>query len=605
MKKYFSAVFFGFLSAYSITVSFHFPFQPENFPETVDYITASIYEILGQYSFSFILIWLLCIGFFVYIDKKGYSVLNLFSKDRGKKDITSLVLSIIFAFSLTLGIFFSQVDTYIVFGSLVNYLKAFFAIVGFTLLFYPALLSFNTFFDKLSITEDNPNRYGKKTFFKVFLFLVLFYLPFLIVSFPGNLCYDSIGQINQVINNNYTAHHPLVHTLILGGFVKLGMKLFGSMEIGLFVYTVLQTVFLLICFSICICFFAKKNVKKAYIRIMMLIFCITPLYTNLATTAIKDIPYASFCLLFLIAYSLAVTKPEYVRNPKFHIVFVLLQIGVILTRNNGLPLVVLSGVAAFLYICFKKNKISVIILSALAFFAESAIIGVLSLNLLGNALNSENVSKGEMLSLPFQQTAYYLLESDDVTESEILAIEKVLGNGDTIKENYDPKIADPVKALFNKGCSNKDLIEYMKAYFKMGLRHPSLYIKAFLVHTYGWYSPAVTLSIRYENDMEKTLLFPGADKVMIFLYRFAGRFSPLAVLENIGVSVWFLLILTVYLIKNKKGFMITIPLWVSFLVCLSSPCFYNHSRYALPILCGVPFLYYFTKTNLLGSAKQP
>ena len=54
MKKYFSAVFFGFLSAYSITVSFHFPFQPENFPETVDYITASIYEILGQYSFSFI-----------------------------------------------------------------------------------------------------------------------------------------------------------------------------------------------------------------------------------------------------------------------------------------------------------------------------------------------------------------------------------------------------------------------------------------------------------------------------------------------------------------------------------------------------------------------
>ena len=83
MKKYFSAVFFGFLSAYSITVSFHFPFQPENFPETVDYITASIYEILGQYSFSFILIWLLCIGFYILIDNiniKLYIIRNIFLK---------------------------------------------------------------------------------------------------------------------------------------------------------------------------------------------------------------------------------------------------------------------------------------------------------------------------------------------------------------------------------------------------------------------------------------------------------------------------------------------------------------------------------------------
>ena len=67
------------------------------------------------------------------------------------------------------------------------------------------------------------------------------YLPFLLLAFPGNLCWDAIGQIEQVIGDApYSAHHPLFHTLIMGGLVKAGEALFHSPEIGLFTYMLLQ-----------------------------------------------------------------------------------------------------------------------------------------------------------------------------------------------------------------------------------------------------------------------------------------------------------------------------------------------------------------------------
>ena len=604
MRKYFPAILFGFLSAYSITVSFHFPFHPEAFSETVDFITASVYELLGQYSFAFAAVWLLCIVFYLLLDKKGYSFLDLLSNKNGKPGILNLILSVVFAFTLTLGVFFNQVETYIVFGSFVNSLKAFLVTAGYTFLLFPSLCYFTDWYDGLSVVSEDNVLFENHAFIKIFAVLAVFYLPFLIMSFPGNLCYDSIGQINQVLNGGYSAHHPLMLTLVMGGLVKFGTNVLSSYAAGLFIYTCLQTVFFLLSLSACIYFFAKKQVNKIFLIILMLLYCITPIYTNLATTAIKDIPYTSFCMLYLIVLSLAVSKPEYVKNIKFHIVFVLLQIGVIFTRNNGLPLIVLSGIGALLYLIIKKNKISVILLSALAFFAESAVIGVLLLNITGNALNAKSISKGEILSLPFQQTAYYLLEGGEMTNDELAVLEKVLDKPEVIMENYDPKLADPVKALYKSDCTKDDMIAYLKVWAKCGLKHPTPYIKAFLVHTYGWYSPAVTGSVRYENDYDGILLFPDSNKVMIFLYRFASRFTPLAILESIGLAAWFLLILTVYMIKRKKEWIITLPLWVTFLICLTSPCFFNHPRYGLPILCGIPFLYLFTKVEKAESQKE-
>ena len=54
-------------------------------------------------------------------------------------------------------------------------------------------------------------------------------------------------------------------------------------------------------------------------------------------------------------------------------------------------------------------------------------------------------SKGEMLSIPFQQTARYVKEyPEDIMEQERLAIDNLL-QYDKLAEAYNPSLSDPVK----------------------------------------------------------------------------------------------------------------------------------------------------------------
>ena len=63
------------------------------------------------------------------------------------------------------------------------------------------------------------------------------------------------------------------------------------------------------------------------------------------------------------------------------------------------------------------------------------------------------------------------------------------------------------------------------------------------------------------------------------------------------MAVWALFILALYqkrTFKDKKYRVINLPLWIALLICMASPIFFGHPRYAFPILFSVPFLYGFT-----------
>lgn len=601
MKKVISPILKGFLSAYSLIVCFHAPLSRAFYTDSADYFTASVYELLGEYSFPFFLIWILAVVLFILLAKKGYGITSLLNKEHRKENLSLCLLSLIFGFCFSLGLYFSNVGAEGLFGgSVVNALKFILCSIGFALLCFPLLSFLSVQYRAFRIDTDVPGKFWKnKPFIKAFLLLLLFYLPFLICSFPGNLCYDVIGQIEQVANESFTTHHPLLHTLLVGGMVQLGEKFFASKEIGLFLYVILQTVLLLSAFATTIAYLSRRNVRPAILWGMLALYMLTPIYTNLSTTAVKDIPFTAFVLFYVVFYSLILSNPELIRKPSVHITFFLIQLGVITMRNNGLPLVVLSGLAAVVYLLAKKTKGSTVLLSVGGFLAESVIVSTVLLALVGGALHAGKGSRGEIFSLPFQQTAYTLTVSRDTfTEKEIASIENVLGDTQVIINSYDKDIADPVKEQFRKDASVRDLLSYFKTYVTVGLKHPFLYAKAFFIHTHGWYCPTVTNEIRYEVEYDAIgsgLAFANADKVLVFFYRFANRFTPLGILENIGATVWCLAFLTISLRKKNGAAIITFPLWVCFLICLASPCFYKHPRYALPILVCLPFLFCFAK----------
>lgn len=597
MRKSLICFFKSFLTAYALSVPFHAPLQAAAYETTLDYVIASIYELLGSYDLKFILLFILCIWFYRQVSMKKRS-------DAAFSVKASAALSVFFSLCLLVGNSYSQEGSWsYCFGSGVNFVKFLLALAGLSALFYELILLLSAFLASHRFTDQKEHFFTHRSFRKTFLILIGVYLPFLLISFPGKLCWDAIGQIEQVIGTGgYSTHHPLFHTLLMGGLTWLGGELFHSYEVGLFVYMLLQMAMLAAALSATIAVLAKRGAKRSFLLGLLLIYCITPVYSNMSSTALKDVPYSACVIGYVICLALFLEMPDRIKNIRFVGCFILLQLGVILFRNNGLYVILLSGIGCFCFL-FKKYRFRQKISCLLCSFGISVVAAELIIFLLAQSLGAAAGSKGEMLSIPFQQTARYLqLYRAELSQEELSAIETVLGDVNTIAVSYDPKSSDPVKALFKKDASSKELAAYFNAWSRGLVKHPSVYVEAFLVHVYGWFDPAVNNSIRYESDYDVIRqggLFPNAEKILIFYYRFASRISLLAVFENVGAAVWALFFLTVYQRQHKQKAAVCagLPLWISLLICMASPCFVMHPRYAFPILFTLPFMYGYTLTQ--------
>lgn len=583
----------AFLSAFALTAVFHAPLVATAYEEKIDFYIASVYELLGNYDFNFLFIF---VAGFVFYKVSGEKL--------GEQKPGYGFLAAFFAGCLLLGRSYHEAGNWsYCFGSEVNFLKSLMALAGYASLFQTILALFADWLKKTDFTTTEEHFFSEKPFLKAFLILFAFYGVFLVISYPGNLCWDVLGQIEQVTTDmEFSAHHPLAHTLLVGGLTQLGKTLFGSYEIGLFVYMWMQLFLFAASLAGTIMILAKRGLKKCWLTTLLLLYMVTPIYSNLVSTALKDIPFTAFVIGYLVCFAMVLESPGLLKNIKFGVVFVLLQVCVILFRNNGLPLVLISGLGGFLF-SLRKYEVKEKIKSFVMYIGAGVLTGVLCLNILSGICSAEKGGKGEILSIPFQQTARYLqLYGGELDEEERTAIEAVFGDAQTVAAKYNPDLSDPVKALFDKESTLTDLVNYAGAWGRGLLKHPAVYFEAFFHHIYGWFSPEVSNVIRYETNYEVIAqqgLFPGASKLMIFFYRFLGCVTPLSVLENVGMAVWALFFITVYLFKEKKKnyAVATLPLWVSLLICMASPCFFGHPRYALPILATLPFLYGFMLTK--------
>ena len=593
MKQKIGFLLNSFLTAVAVTTEFGLPLRPEFYETKIDYIIASIYELLGNYNVEFLFVWLLAAVFFMTLGNK--TVLQ----DRDKKN-TSIALSVFFAVCLVMGKSYHETATAVyVFGSAVNVIKGIGAVAGFSCLIYVCMALAFEWLKKTVFCNGKQGFWVKKPFLKSFVILSAVYGVIVLVSYPGTLCWDVIGQIEQVTKEiGYSAHHPLLHTLLVGGLTNLGYVWFGSYEIGLFVYMLLQMTMFAAALSATIAVLAKRGFSGKWLTVLLALYCVTPLYSNLVSVAIKDIPFCAFVIGYFICFVMLLEKPEKIKEIKFLVCYILLQLGVILFRNNGLPLVVLGGLGAFVYLFKKynwKEKVNYILSAFVVSVAVSKLIVFVLMQLTGAAKGSS----GEILSIPFQQTARYLqLYQAEIDAEEKQAIEAVLGPVSTVAASYNPAISDDVKKLFNKEAGINEITEYVAVWAKGFFKHPGVYFDAFFTHIYGWFTPGVSNAIRYETtytDIAQQGLFPDAQKYLIFFYRFVNRIPVLGILENIGAFTWGLFFFLFYAKRTeRKEFVYAcIPLLVSLLICMASPCFISHPRYGLPIITTLPFLYGF------------
>ena len=460
------------------------------------------------------------------------------------------------------------------------------------------------------------NLFLKHPFLFSFIAILICWSIYVIAFYPIILSPDPSFQIKQFFNvrtkyddyailldNNVflTNHHPVFHTMILGYSLKLGRFLLND-NFGLFIYTLTQLLVLAFTLSLTIKYLNENNVNKKIVFIVLLLYCFIPMFPLYAMSGVKDTYYTCFIILYVMKLDKIIRSKQEKLSYKEMIQLLLIMFAVCLFRNNGIYVLILSFPLILIYSKKYFQTLLVIFIGVLAFYGTYTKVLLPSLKITDGSIR-------ETLSIPFQQTARYVkYYNKDLSKNDIKVIDKVLGY-ETLAKRYNPTISDPVKNEFNKYTTKKELLAYLKVWFKCFFKHPLVYIEATLNNIYGYFSPQSTnwyIYYKYDTRITEDKLvnyhYNNLSSLRLILSSFAQGFPyiPLiGLISNIGFNTWLLLGLTTYSIfKKKKEYLIVLsPLLISLLICVASPV-NTYFRYAMPFIFIMPFIFTLIVTRL-------
>lgn len=467
-------------------------------------------------------------------------------------------------------------------------------------------------------SAEKPNRQGnlvqmyREHPFRVSLVaILLLWLPYLIAAYPGYMCYDAWYQLTQFFGKMaFTAHHPPAHTIFIGTFTRLGLTL-GNANIGLYSSIIVQAVTAASVLAYAL-FLMSRWHSPQWLRVISFgIVVLVPYYTFYVGMEIKDVPYSLCFLLFVLELLCMLEKgTDYFTSGKQIFLLTASMMGTILFRNNGkyaLYPTVFVLLAYFWSTGRGKGKKEWI--RAAAFLLAP----VLAANLLTVAMTARyDIERGsirEALSLPFQQTARYLLEcGNEVTAEEEEAIRAVL-DYDHLAEWYSPVISDPVKGTYKDTATTKDLLRYLAVWAKMFFKHPMIYIKATMNQNYYLLYPFVENGTMYVETLPWNagelidkingglgISEPGAlQNYRTTMNGICGSCFSLPVIGMLSHQAPYcilMILLIVFAIHKKRWRLIVaiFPVVLSAIIVVLAPMIQGDPRYAFPIIYSMPIL---------------
>lgn len=135
-----------------------------------------------------------------------------------------------------------------------------------------------------------------------FALLLVCWLPVWLAFWPGIFAADSATQFYQYYNEDFSAHHPLLHTLLLGWCVMTGVDLDpeGYSTLGVAIYSMVQMVLLAAMMAWALRWLRKHRAPLWSRVCVTLLFALFPLYSIFSFSCQKDILFSGLGLLFLL-----------------------------------------------------------------------------------------------------------------------------------------------------------------------------------------------------------------------------------------------------------------------------------------------------------------
>ncbi len=197
---------------------------------------------------------------------------------RHKLCLLSLIGSMFFSFCTVLGAAYAPFGTE--FGEIspsgtLGYLPYFLVLAVF---FYTVLFRILNR-DYTLRTQTSSSRlaslFQKHPFLFSFLLILIAWIPYTLVYYPGNATVDAMNEINMAMGYKaMTNKHPVLDTLIYGALYSLGSRV--SDNFSVFLIVLVQSVLLSAAFSLCICRVLQLTGRIGFAGVALLYFGLNP-----------------------------------------------------------------------------------------------------------------------------------------------------------------------------------------------------------------------------------------------------------------------------------------------------------------------------------------
>lgn len=454
------------------------------------------------------------------------------------------------------------------------------------------------------------SRFGRKEYDSAFVsafytvVILLCWIPIFLAYYPSVFAYDAEGQLYQMIAHDYSTHHPLIHTLFLGAFFRLGEKLPGSYSSGMALHSIVQMFLMAMILGYVLAVLYRERTSWMMRVALLLFYALFPVNSILAVSTTKDVLFSGLVLLYSVTLNRWYQESGK-KSRRFGAGFVLLSVLMLLFRNNAVY--AWAVCQPFLFIFARKKgmlkRYAVIVAATLFLFG-------LGSTGLKTAVSAQSGSPREMLSVPLQQMARTrVMHEAEIDEAMRRKLDAYLPS-EWVFAAYNPYLADPVK---NRAVIHDDPAGLIKTWMQLGTRFPLTYVDAFLDNSIGyWYLADKTHSTIYGVGMESGFGYLNTDnrpmpagyeiiehsylpKLRLFMERLISDndYQKMPVLSVIFAPAfyWWLLCLYIAFFLYRKEYEMLVPalfLAAYYLTLLLSPTVLI--RYMYPFVLCVPMM---------------
>lgn len=420
----------------------------------------------------------------------------------------------------------------------------------------------------------------------------ILWMPSFLVVYPGWFNYDAPWQLSMYISNEISSHHPVLHTLLLGGIIEKTHQYRVAHGDWAYNYNISIALYCLVQMFLSALGLgyvaakigeftgaAEKKGQRLFTILTIIFFGLYPPIVLLVMSPTKDILFGICFLVFLLqTYELIVSGKN--RSWAWGIMMALC----VILRQNSLYVFLIIALPLILFLALKFGKKS--IFSILPGVLLTMALYILYTGPLYQALQVTEGSKAEFLSVPCQQVVKVYLEHGSELEEEQRAFIESLFEESGFTQ-YRPKLADATKGALNMDLFENKKKEFLSLYINLAKEYPKDYWDAFVILNYGFWYPDAVLDL-YEDGSS---LFFASDYVLPaqsnsklpLLFPFYESFRSGFPVQGGGVLTWllmpalsaYLLLFTFFYMMYKKQaggiFVCVIGLlvWLTFLL---GPC---------------------------------